>query len=89
MMAGCALSQPEKVAVDLAVRRCPEIAAGEALILSQAPLPAPAGNVTRAAAQQWIDGLGAQIRQINRAGARVLALYHACRAGNAVGKAGA
>lgn len=81
VLAGCAATPPEKIAVDLAPRRCPAIPSADLAALAQSPRPAPAGDVTKAAAQEWIDGLGAQVRQMNRAGARLVALYRACRNG--------
>lgn len=85
-LSGCAVLAPAPVtqAVDLAPRRCPEIAAADIRALSREPLPPPPGDITKAAAQQWIDGLGAQVRRANRAGARVLALYRKCRKGGEV-----
>jgi len=67
------------VAVDLAPRRCPAIATTDARILGEQPLPPPSSTVTKAQAQEWIDGLGAQVRRMNRAGARVVRLYSKCR----------
>ena len=83
-LSGCSALSPQPSAppvADLAPRRCPEVASADLRALSQAPLPPPAGDVTKASAQQWIDGLGAQVRQMNRAGARLVALYRKCRRG--------
>jgi hypothetical protein len=79
MMAGCAQNAPQKVAVDLAPLRCPPIARSDARALSQAAEPAPAGDVTKATAQLWIDRLHGQIRAMNKAGERAVWQYGRCR----------
>ena len=87
MMAGCAQSVPQKIAVDVAPLRCPPIAASDARRLAQAPQQPPAGDMTKSKSQVWIDGLHEQIRAMNKAGGRVIWQYNRCR-GDAVKRAG-
>jgi len=80
MIHGCAVNPQTPVVAELAQKdRCPAIAAADARVLSRAPLAPPAGDVTKAQAERWIDGLWGQMRQMNRAGARLLASYAKCR----------
>jgi len=79
MIAGCGRS--DKVLVDLSSLRCPPVRASDARALRQSPAPPPEGAITRAKAQEWIDGLGAQVRRMSKAGERVMWQYDRCRAG--------
>lgn len=79
MMAGCAQSVPQKVTVDLGPLRCPPIAGSDARALSQLPMAPPAGDMTKAGAQLWIDTLHSQIRAMSKAGERVVWQYGRCR----------
>lgn len=36
----------------------------------------------KAKAQAWIDGLGGQVRQMNKAGGRLIWQYERCRSGD-------
>ena len=85
MMSGCAANQePQRVAVDLAPKRCPVIAEADVKALDRRPIAPPAGDLTKAKAQAWIDDLSLQVEGMRRAGLRVMRQYHRCRAGKTV-----
>lgn len=48
-------------------------------MLALRPEHPPAGDVTKASAQLWIDTLHAQIRAMSKAGSRVVWQYGRCR----------
>jgi hypothetical protein len=81
MIAGCAQSV-DKQAVDVAPLRCPAPAARDVAALKQTPMPPPSGDMDKAKAQAWIDGLGGQVRQMNKAGNRLIWQYERCRSGD-------
>jgi hypothetical protein len=79
-IAGCA-SEPQ--AVDVAAVRCPPVAASDARTLARKPVAAPSGDVTRAAAQVWIDALTSDSEAKRRAGGRLIRQYEQCRGAGA------
>ncbi len=80
MMGGCELNgAARQPVVDLAPLRCPPLAAADLAKLREAPALPPAGVVTKSGAQEWVDGLGAQVRQKGDAGQRIAATYESCR----------
>ena len=87
MISGCAQNAPQTVAVDHGRLRCPPIAAGDGRPLAMLPLPAPEGDLTGDKLKAWVDGLGGQVRAMNKAGSRVTWQYNRCR-GDAVKRAG-
>lgn len=81
-MSGCdksGLQEAVAPAADLTALRCPPVRSADARALRQVPVTPPAGAVTDAAAKAWIDGLEGQVRDMNKAGSRVLWLYGRCR----------
>lgn len=83
-MSGCAANSPQRVAVDLAPKRCPALADADVRAIDQRPIAPPAGDLTKAKAQAWIDGLSLQAETMRRAGLRIVRQYHRCRAGKTV-----
>jgi hypothetical protein len=65
----------------MAALRCPPAAAADVRALSQQPAPPPSGDVTRAAAEAWIDRRGAQLHEMRLAGRRVIRQLDRCRKG--------
>lgn len=74
------------MAVDLAADRCPDVAAADrAEFRRRVPAPAGDGPLTEADWKAKTDELRLAIERKNRAGARVVAEYDACRGAPAGG----
>jgi acyl-CoA synthetase (AMP-forming)/AMP-acid ligase II len=88
MILGCAQSGAVRVPLspantqDLAATRCPPLDARVAAEF-KSTTPAPAGDVTKRASQEWLDKFEEAERRKNKAGQRLAKEYEACRSGGA------
>jgi len=66
---------------DLAAVRCPPADQRTAAEFQRTTRP-PAGDITKRAAQEWLDAYEEAERRKNRAGQRLLSEYESCRSGS-------